>query len=68
MALPKRRVSRTRGAKRRTHQKLAMPEVSLCPQCHRPKRPHFVCPHCGFYNGKKVVEIKVKEKGTDKHG
>ncbi len=62
MGLPKRRHSRARQAKRRTHQKLNVPDITLCPQCRRPKKPHRVCPHCGFYGGKKVMEIKVKEK------
>ena len=66
MGLPKRRHSRARQAKRRTHQKLALPESTVCSQCHRAKRPHHVCPHCGFYNGKKVLDIKVKEKKTNK--
>jgi len=66
MGLPKRRHSNARQAKRRTHQKLAMPSTTTCSQCHRIKRPHCVCPHCGFYGGKKVMEIKVKEKKENK--
>jgi hypothetical protein len=26
------------------------------------KLPHRVCQVCGYYNGKQVIEIKVKEK------
>src|SRR2546430_15615991 len=33
MPLPKRRHSKTRGRKRRTHYKLAAPPRALCPQC-----------------------------------
>jgi large subunit ribosomal protein L32 len=55
MALPKRRHSRTRGAKRRTHWKLARASVQSCPSCHKPKRPHRVCSHCGAYDGRDVV-------------
>ncbi len=62
MGLPKRRHSSTRQAKRRTHYKLNAPSITRCPQCNRPKLPHRICPHCGFYSGKKVLEIKIKEK------
>lgn len=62
MALPKRRHSKTRGRKRRTHWTVKAGGLSLCPQCKEPKPVHRVCPICGFYKGKQVIEIKVKEK------
>lgn len=62
MALPKRRHSKTRGRKRRTHWKLSSVSLSSCPQCKEPKLPHNVCAVCGYYNGKQVIEVKVKEK------
>ncbi|MCL6518828.1 MAG: 50S ribosomal protein L32 [Armatimonadota bacterium] len=62
MALPKRRHSKTRQAKRRTHWKLSVPTVVDCPRCHAPRLPHHVCPSCGFYNGRLVLEVKEKEK------
>jgi large subunit ribosomal protein L32 len=55
MALPKRRHSRSRQGKRRAHDALTAPSLSVCPQCHEPKLPHFVCPACGTYRGRKVV-------------
>ena len=58
MALPKRRHSRSRRDKRRTHWKLAAPSVSTCPQCGQKKLPHRVCSNCGHYGGKKVVEVE----------
>jgi len=58
MPLPKRRHSRTRRDKRRTHYTLAAPTLSLCPQCREPKRPHRVCPHCGFYRGREIMPIE----------
>jgi ribosomal protein L32 len=27
-----------------------------------PKMPHRVCPHCGFYKGKQVVQVAKEEK------
>jgi len=58
MALPKRRHSKTRRDKRRTHWKLSAPAVTSCPQCHQPKAPHRVCPNCGYYGGEKVIETE----------
>ncbi|UCC79291.1 MAG: 50S ribosomal protein L32 [Candidatus Zixiibacteriota bacterium] len=57
MALPKRRHSRSRGAKRRTHWKLEKPGIMECPHCHEPKLPHQICPSCGWYKGREVVAI-----------
>ena len=58
MPLPKRRHSRTRGRKRRTHWKLAVPALSECPQCREKKPPHRVCPHCGYYKGREVLTVE----------
>jgi large subunit ribosomal protein L32 len=55
MAVPKRRHSSTRGKKRRTNWKLAMPSRSLCSHCSQPKQPHRVCKHCGHYAGEEVI-------------
>jgi len=57
MPLPKRRHSKTRGAKRRTHWVLKAPDLTECPECHEKKLPHQVCPHCGKYKGHEVMPI-----------
>jgi large subunit ribosomal protein L32 len=62
MALPKRRHSKARGRRRRTHWKLKSLSLIPCPQCKQPKLSHRVCPVCGYYDGRQVIEIKVKEK------
>jgi large subunit ribosomal protein L32 len=56
MPNPKRRHSRARRDKRRAHDALALPGMSVCPNCHEKKRPHRVCPHCGQYKGREVVQ------------
>ncbi len=58
MPLPKRRHSKARGAKRRTHWKLSSPNIVECPHCHQPKLPHRVCPHCGYYKDKEVISTE----------
>jgi large subunit ribosomal protein L32 len=62
VALPKKRHSKQRGKKRRTHWKISLGTLTPCPQCKQPKLPHRVCTACGSYNGKQVIEVKIKEK------
>ena len=56
MAVPKRKLSKSRRDRRRANWKLEAPGFIPCPQCHEPKMPHRVCPECGYYNGKEVIE------------
>ena len=58
MANPKRKISRSRRDKRRAHHALTPAGRSLCPSCFEPKSPHQVCPHCGSYKGRQVVEVE----------
>jgi large subunit ribosomal protein L32 len=58
MALPKRRHSKARKRKRRTHYKITAPGVTKCANCGQVKTPHSVCPHCGHYAGREVVRIE----------
>lgn len=60
MPLPKRRHSNQRTRLRRTHYKITAPAVSECSHCHAPKLAHHVCQACGYYNGRRVIEIKDK--------
>ena len=60
MAVPKRRHSATRGRKRRTHWKLKSPTVHSCSHCSAPKRPHRICPNCGYYDGEEIVAPRAE--------
>jgi large subunit ribosomal protein L32 len=64
--LPKRRHSAQRGRKRRTHWKIKAANLTPCPQCKQLKLPHKVCLVCGYYDGRQVIEIKIKEKKKKK--
>jgi len=59
MAVPKKRVSRTRRDKRRTHKKLTAVQVVACSKCGEPTMPHRICPSCGAYKGRTVVETEA---------
>ncbi|MBE3595838.1 MAG: 50S ribosomal protein L32 [Hydrogenibacillus sp.] len=56
MAVPFRRTSKRRKRLRRTHYKLELPGMVRCEQCGEWKLTHRVCPHCGYYKGRQVVE------------
>ena len=60
MPNPKRRHSKRRTSTRRAHDHLVMPSLAECPQCHEKKLPHRACPHCGYYNGRAVIDTKAK--------
>lgn len=57
MALPKRRHSRSRTRKRRSHDALSAPGLSLCSNCGEPKEPHRLCSSCGQYKGREVYSL-----------
>lgn len=58
MAVPKKKMSRSRTRARKATWKVAKPAHSICPQCQSPKLPHRACPNCGTYNGRRVVETE----------
>ncbi|MDD3452926.1 MAG: 50S ribosomal protein L32 [Bacilli bacterium] len=59
-AVPFRKVSKTRGRKRRTHYKISENGVTNCPKCGAAVRPHRVCAECGTYKGKEVISKEEK--------
>ncbi|MES2793244.1 MAG: 50S ribosomal protein L32 [Planctomycetota bacterium] len=58
MAVPKRRQSVSRTAKRRSHHAKKPIQLQFCPQCGTAAPTHLVCPTCGSYQGRTVVETK----------
>ena len=57
MAVPKRKTSKAkRDSRRAPNMRMTAPGLATCPQCNNLHLPHRVCPVCGYYNGKKVVE------------
>ncbi len=58
MPVPKRRHSRSRRNRRRASNfKLKNKAVAKCGHCLQPIVPHRVCPHCGHYKGREVIEV-----------
>ncbi len=57
MAVPKKKVSKQRKRKRRGHYKADAPGTIACENCGDPKLPHRVCPNCGQYRGRAILEV-----------
>jgi len=60
--LPKRKYAKARRGERRNHIRVAPPALVYCPQCQSLKLPHHVCPTCGSYAGREVIEVKSPKK------
>ncbi|MCY4400036.1 MAG: 50S ribosomal protein L32 [Gemmatimonadetes bacterium] len=58
MAVPKKRVSKQRQRKRRTHYKASKPTVATCSRTGDPTLRHRVCPTSGIYRGKQIYEVE----------
>ena len=58
MPVPKRRTSKTRKRKRRSHHALVAVQTVVCKQCGHAALPHAVCSNCGTYKGRKVIEVE----------
>ena len=56
MIVPKRRTSRSRKNKRRSHDALREPARAACQNWGAPRAPHRVCAACGHYRDRVVLE------------
>jgi large subunit ribosomal protein L32 len=57
-ALPKRKISKSRRDKRRTHDALTPFHLVPCSECGQMHRSHHACLNCGTYNGLRVLPDK----------
>jgi len=57
---PKRRHSRGRKGKRRASIHLSPPATTTCPNCGKEIIPHIVCPNCGYYKGRDILNLSKK--------
>ena len=60
--LPKRKLSRRRKYNRRAHDKLSLTHLVRCENCGEYKPAHHVCPACGTYNGRQVINVEEKSE------
>ncbi|MBR84098.1 MAG: 50S ribosomal protein L32 [Magnetovibrio sp.] len=55
MAVPKKKISKSKRNSRRAHDALLGSSYEECPNCGELKRPHHVCRACGYYNDREVT-------------
>ena len=55
--LPKKKHSRSRTRKKRTHQGLTKISLIKCPACPEKTLPHRACSSCGHYRGRYIGVI-----------
>lgn len=59
MAVPKKKTSKSRRNMRRAHDALPQKEASQCSNCGVQKVSHHMCPSCGHYRGRQILDIAV---------
>ncbi|MDR0898200.1 MAG: 50S ribosomal protein L32 [Oscillospiraceae bacterium] len=62
MALPKGKISKARKHSRQANWKISAPSIVKCPRCQKMKLSHRVCKHCGYYDGRNVLNISEDKK------
>jgi len=60
MAVPKYKTSKARTRRRRSiNMKMGVDTLVSCTNCGNKIMRHRVCPKCGFYRGKQVLELEL---------
>lgn len=60
MGVPKKRHSKSKVGRRRLHIFLEKPNLIKCLKCGHLVLPHRVCPHCGYYREKEIINVLAK--------
>lgn len=58
--VPKKRHTKSSRNQRRMHLGLEKPNLKKCEKCGKPAVPHLVCPACGYYKGREVIDVMAK--------
>lgn len=59
---PKRKISKGRRDRRRAHDSLNPATLVQCSNCAEMRLPHTICPSCGHYQGREVVQVEKEKK------
>lgn len=60
------RATRSHRDNRRSHHALDAARVSKCQNCGVAHKSHAVCMSCGWYNGRKVLDLTIKASAKAK--
>ena len=63
MAVPKRKVSKSKRNMRRSHHRLRAVNLGECSNCGELKLAHHICQACGYYGGREVI-VQVSDTAT----
>jgi len=66
MSVPGKRLSSSKGRRRRSQQHKKITSLAVCGQCGRAVMRHRVCSGCGYYDGQEVVKIDLSKKTRSK--
>jgi len=66
MGLPSKKRSKQQKRERRSHIKLVAASFTPCPKCKKPARPHRICPNCGYYKGRDILQKDLKAERKKK--
>lgn len=62
MAVPKKKLTKTRQGKRRSHLALKKQNLTTCKKCNEIKLSHKVCNTCGYYDDIQVYDFSKDDK------
>ena len=57
MAVPKKKMTKSKRNMRRAHDALGAINVYECPDCGELTLPHHICKGCGSYNGREIYDV-----------
>lgn len=60
MGLPGHRRTSSHKRRRAAHFALSDATTTKCGHCNKAVLPHHVCPHCGYYKGRPIIKLKIK--------
>jgi large subunit ribosomal protein L32 len=66
MSVPKQHHTKGRRDRGRVRFKIAAKELTACSNCSKMIQRHKICPYCGFYKSKEVVNTAKKSKKKEK--
>ena len=59
---PKRKISKGRRDRRRAHDSLTAASLVHCSNCGEMRLSHTICPSCGHYQGREVIQVEKEKK------
>lgn len=62
---PKRKHSKGRRDRRRSQDALTLANLTTCSNCGNKRLPHTVCPTCGHFKGREVIQVKKDKKTAE---